>query len=268
MAFTTTVIGVRPADDGRRDRVSEVVETARTRTGGGGFGTVIDRLIRGCVQQAAELQNLPFDEIMRIVAPNDKQRAALEALRASASAEAQRVSAQCPQDEPGPPSARLEAVEQAIDTATATFAAVDPPLRAFYAALDDEQKARLLRDLTLSKSQAREGDSAAKRWERRSRWRGISGAAHDGEANAWTNICEPLTEALRGCPIREIGRRVGLSRHNASPYTSSLPRRSKSPTRSRVPAPPRPRSRRPPAWPCCAHVLRPCVRPQPPSAPR
>ena len=203
--------GVRPADDGRRDRVSEVVETARTRTGGGGFGTVIDRLIRGCVQQAAELQNLPFDEITRIVAPDDTQRGALEALRASATAEAQRVSAQCPQDEPAPPSARLEAVEQAIDTATATFAAVDPPLRAFYAALDDEQKARLLRDLTLSKSQAREGDRAAERWERRSRRRGISGAAHDGEANAWTNICEPLTEALRGWPIREIERRVGLS---------------------------------------------------------
>jgi hypothetical protein len=26
-----------------------------------------------------------------------------------------------------------------------------------------------------------------------------------------------------------------------------------------APAPPRPRSRRPPAWPCCAHALRPCV---------
>jgi len=201
---------VRSGYDGRRDRVSEIVETARARTGGG-FGAVIDRLIRGCAQQAAELQNLPFDEITRIVAPDDTQRSALEALRASATAEAQRVSAQCPQDEPAPPGARLEAVDQAIDTATSTFAAVDPPLRAFYAALDDEQKARLLRDLTLSKSQAREGDRAAERLERRSRRRGISGAAHDGEANAWTNICEPLTEALRGWPIREIERRVGLS---------------------------------------------------------
>src|SRR6516165_1759551 len=201
----------RSGDFGRRDRVTEIVETARARTGGGGFGAVIDRLIRGCVQQAAELQNLPFDEITRIVAPDDTQRGALEALRATATAEAQRISAQCPQDEPAPPGERLEAVEQAIDTATATFAAVDPPLRAFYAALDDEQKARLLRDLTLSKSQARDGDRAAVRLERRSRQRGISDAVHDGEANAWTNICEPLTEALRGWPIREIERRVGLS---------------------------------------------------------
>ena len=110
---------VRPGDDGRRDRLSE--EIARARTGGGGFGAVIDRLIRVCVQQAAELQNLPFDEITRIVAPDDTQRGALEALRASATAGAQRVSAQCPQDEPAPPSARLEAAEQAIDTVTATL---------------------------------------------------------------------------------------------------------------------------------------------------
>jgi hypothetical protein len=43
----------RSGDDGRRDRVSEVVETARARTGGGGSGAVIDRLIRGCVQKFA-----------------------------------------------------------------------------------------------------------------------------------------------------------------------------------------------------------------------
>ena len=86
-----------------------------------------------------------------------------------------------------------------------------PATARVYAALDDEQKARLLRDLTLSRSQAREGERAAERLERRSRWRRISGAAHDGEANAWTNICEPLTEALRGWPICEIERRVGLS---------------------------------------------------------
>jgi LTXXQ motif family protein len=152
-----------------------------------------------------------FAEIRRIVAPDDTQRGALEALRTSASAAAEQVSAQCPQDEPASPSARLEAVEQAIDTATATFAAVDPPLRAFYAALDDEQKARLLRDLTLSGSQAREGDRTAVRLERRSRWRGVPDAAHDGEADAWADICEHFTAALRGWPIREIERRVGLS---------------------------------------------------------
>ena len=68
MAFTAPL-----GDDGWRDRVSERVETARAGTGGG-FGAVINRLILGCIQQAAQLQNMPFDEITRIVAPNDKQR--------------------------------------------------------------------------------------------------------------------------------------------------------------------------------------------------
>jgi ABC-type sugar transport system substrate-binding protein len=67
-------------DDGWRDRVSEGVETARARTGGG-FGAIIDRLIRGCVQQAADLQNLPFDEIARIVAPKAVLIVRLEAVR-------------------------------------------------------------------------------------------------------------------------------------------------------------------------------------------
>jgi hypothetical protein len=55
------------------------------------------------MQQAAGLQNLPFDEITRIVAPNDAQRGALEALRVSATAAAERVSAQSPRDEPALP---------------------------------------------------------------------------------------------------------------------------------------------------------------------
>ena len=193
---------LRHGDDNRRERHAEVV-VGRPRTGGGDFGAVIDRLIRGCMPEATGLQNLPFDDITRITAPDDKQRAALEALRASAHAAAERVSAQCPQDKPAPPSARLEAVQQAIDAATATFAAIDPPLRAFYAALDDEQKARLLRDLTLSKTQPGQ--------EVRSRQREIPAAIHDREDGAWEGICERFASALRGWPISEIERRGGLS---------------------------------------------------------
>jgi hypothetical protein len=200
----------RPREDNWRARQAEAVERARARTGGGAFGAVIDRLIRGCAREAAELKGWPFDQITRIVVPDDAQRAALETLRASVSAGAERLSAECPQDAPAPPWARLEAVEQAIEIATSTFAAVEPPLRAFYAALDDEQKARLLRDLTLSGSHAREGDrAAAERSERRNRRRADSGRGDQGNASA--GICEHLTAVLRGWPIREIERGVRLS---------------------------------------------------------
>jgi len=193
----------RPREENWRARQAETVERARARTGGGAFGAVIDRLIRGCAREAAELKGWPFDQITRIVVPNDAQRAALETLRAAVSAGAERLSAECPQDAPAPPWARLEAVEQAIEIATSTFAAVEPPLRAFYAALDDEQKARL----TLSRPYVREGDRAAEGSERRNRR--LDDSARD-EGNV-LSICEQLTAAMRAWPIREIERGVRLS---------------------------------------------------------
>ena len=89
--------------------------------------------------------------------------------------------------------------------------AVEPPLRAFFAALDDEQKARLLRGLSSSGPQAREGDRTPQRGERRSRRRGVSAAARDGEVNMGAGICENFVAALRGWPTRQIERSVRLS---------------------------------------------------------
>jgi LTXXQ motif family protein len=199
----------RSDDDGRRARAEWLNERGK---GGGAFGAVVDRLVRGCLQQADELRSWPFDDISRIAAPDDTQRAALEALRTSSAAAAERLVADCPQDVPAPPWARLEAVEQAIDAATAAFAAVEPALQAFYAALDDEQKARLLRDLTLAPAQPRAEGRRAERWEeRRYRRRGDTPAGRNAPANGWAGICEHLTAALRGWPIREIERGVRLS---------------------------------------------------------
>jgi hypothetical protein len=192
-----------------RRNVANVVESDRARTGGmggGAVGVLLDRLVRGCQQQAAEFQSWPYEAITQIASPDDAQRSALEALRASTTAAAERLSADCPRDEPVPSGERLVAAEQAIDTVTASYAAVEPPLRAFFAALDDEQKARLLRG-----PQAREGDRTPQRGERRSRLRGVSTTARDGEVNMGPGICENFVAALRGWPIREIERSVRLS---------------------------------------------------------
>ena len=168
---------VRSGDGGRRDLAAPAVETARARIGGGAVGAVIDRLHGACLQQAAELQSWPFERITQVVSPDDAQRSALEALRASTTAAAERLSAECPRSEGAPPWVRFEAVEPAIDMVMSSYAAVEPALRAFYATLDDEQKARLLSDMMLSRSQAREGDRTAERRGRgrrdfrRSPWR-------------------------------------------------------------------------------------------------
>jgi hypothetical protein len=176
--------------------------------GGGAFGAVVDRLLRGCLQQADEFRSWPFETITRITAPDETQRAALEALRGSAAAAAERLSIDCPQSVPAPRWVRLESIEQAIDAATAAFVAVEPALRGFYAALDDEQKARLLLDTTLSAAQAREGDRSG---ERHSRRRGDVPVDRAAGADRRAGICEELSAALRGWPTREIERSMRLS---------------------------------------------------------
>jgi len=175
-------------DTSRRARATEFPDPA-ARGPRGAFGTIVNRLISGCGQQADQLANLPYDDINRIAAPDDAQRAALDALRGTAAQAAQRFASDCPQSVPTAPEVRLEAVEQAIDAATAAFAAVEPALQKFYSALDDEQKARLLRDMTLADPQPRSADRRADRsssrwhepsdrWERRSsRWRAYARAS-------------------------------------------------------------------------------------------
>ena len=96
------------------------------------MGALLDRLVRGCLQQANEFQSWPYDAIVQIASPDDAQRSALEALRASTTAAAERLSAECPRDEPAPAGERLVAAEQAVDTVTSSFATVEPPLRAFF----------------------------------------------------------------------------------------------------------------------------------------
>lgn len=200
----SVVYGHSPRSAGDRRNVANVVETARPSTGGGAVGALLGRLVRGCLQQATEFQNWPYEAITQIASPDDAQRSALEALRASTTAAAERLSADCPRDEPAPSGERLEAAEQAIDTVTSSFAAVEPALRAFFAALDDEQKARLMRDLSSSGQQAREGDRTRERGERRSRRRSVLTAPRDREVNLGAGICENFVAAMRGWPIREI----------------------------------------------------------------
>jgi hypothetical protein len=199
----------------RRARAEPGDVSARGPRAGGPFGTVVARLISGCAQQGDQLARWPFEDITRIAAPDEAQRAALESLRANAAQAADRLAADCPQSVPAAPAVRLEAVEQAIDAATAAFTAVEPSLQQFYAALDDEQKARLLRDLTLA-STPRASDRSAERSRdrserRRDRYRAYAAASnrdYDSESvrtdglgsnSAARSVSSP-PHATRACP--------------------------------------------------------------------
>jgi LTXXQ motif family protein len=201
-------------DSARRDRTTKLPETPIR--GAGALSVVVERLISGCGQQAGELGNLPFAAIARIAAPDEVQSSALEALRETAMHATERFASACPQSVPAEPVVRLEAVEQAIDAANAAFATVVPTLQKFYSALDDEQKARLLRDMTPANAPASANERTAKRSGKRldrlsSPLRAYASADHTLAAKGWDGICEDSISALRGWPIQEIESGVGLS---------------------------------------------------------
>jgi hypothetical protein len=176
----------RSREDVTRSRDDARGDAALSRGRGGSFGAAIDKLVRGCAAQAAEFENWPFDSIAGAVSPDDNQRKALEALRDAAKQAAQKLATECPQDVPAAPAARLEAVEQGIAATLAAYDTVEPKLQAFYGALNDEQKARLYRDMaapvaskpaetTDARAAQAAQDQRAKRREdyssRRHRWR-------------------------------------------------------------------------------------------------
>jgi hypothetical protein len=113
-----------------------IVRRARATTlpgipnrGAGALSIVVDRLISGCGQQAGELGNLPFATIARITTPDQVQSGALEALRGTVTKAAERLASDCPQSMPAEPAVRLEAVERAIDAATAALTVSCPRCR-------------------------------------------------------------------------------------------------------------------------------------------
>src|SRR5262245_28402535 len=125
---------------------------------------------------------------------------------------------------PTGPAVRLEAMEQAIDAARAAFNVVEPALQRFYSALDDEQKARLLRDITLAGAPARPGERTAERYgersdRRSSRWRAYASADRNAR-NAATRCAESSGERALMNPITGI---AGCCARAASGHAAAAP---------------------------------------------
>ena len=128
-------------------------------------------------------------------------------------------------------------MEQGIDVTLKAFDVVEPALQAFYGALNDEQKARLYREMASASdrnppqtSGRREVQDSREYSSRRHRWRDYAAAreaaareaaARDTAARntaprqqsaaGWSGVCEELAAALRNWPVREIERNVRLS---------------------------------------------------------
>jgi hypothetical protein len=104
--------------------------------GPGGMGVM-------CDPRGAGLAEWRMERIERLIKPTDAQRAALNELRNASSKAAETIAAACPREFPAGASARLEAMEKRLDAMLVAVKTVRPAFEAFYATLNDEQKARI-----------------------------------------------------------------------------------------------------------------------------
>lgn len=104
--------------------------------GMGGMGAM-------CDPRGAGLAEWRMERIERLVNPNDAQRAALDNLRNASTKAAEIIAAACPREFPASATGRLELMEKRLDAMQQAIRTVRPAFDAFYATLNDEQKARV-----------------------------------------------------------------------------------------------------------------------------
>jgi LTXXQ motif family protein len=104
--------------------------------GMGGMGAI-------CDPRGAGLAEWRMERIERLITPNEAQRAALDNLRTASTKAAEIVAAACPREFPEGATARLELMEKRLDAMQQAIKTVRPAFDAFYATLNDEQKARV-----------------------------------------------------------------------------------------------------------------------------
>jgi hypothetical protein len=107
-----------------------------------------------CSGQKAGLSALPIDEIDRVVRPTDAQVKALERLDERTRQAVEILNKVCPTSTPGTPVGRLEMMQERLEAMIEAANSVRPALQDFYAALNDEQKAKFNR---LGRDSARGG---------------------------------------------------------------------------------------------------------------
>ena len=142
--------------DDQKERFNALGPNSRPdrRRARGGSVPQPDRLTRACQIGASEPADWPIARIEQAVRPDERQRAALNDLRAATIEAAKIAQSACPAELPLTPPGRLAMMERRIDAFRRAVETLRPALTKFYASLDDEQKARFNRALAGNERQA------------------------------------------------------------------------------------------------------------------
>ncbi len=104
--------------------------------GPGRFGDLCDPRMAGFAAYR-------IDQVERTVKPTEAQRKLLDDLKTASTKAAETMTAACPTATPATVPARLEFMEKRAEAMLASVKTVRPAFDAFYASLDDQQKAKL-----------------------------------------------------------------------------------------------------------------------------
>ena len=98
---------------------------------------------RSCGPGPAGLKSWSADRIDQTLPLNEQQRAKFNGLKAASQRAIQYLNESCPKHDAASPTGRLETIERRLSAMLEAVRTVQPALDDFYAALTDEQKARL-----------------------------------------------------------------------------------------------------------------------------
>jgi LTXXQ motif family protein len=190
------------------ERYSRTNDT-QERAPGTGFAAALEQWIRGCKQEALEWKSWPLELVAQIARVDDAQRNALVRTQAAAENVAETLASSCPSDSPASLADKFDLLDHVLEGLVAGLDRLRPSIEAFYSALNDEQKARLV---ALYMSQA---SSQRPEQNRRPPQKYPPTVQQDATCQQWAG-------SLRAWPMRQIESGMPLSDdQKAALYTLS-----------------------------------------------
>lgn len=96
-----------------------------------------------CSPAAAGFAGWRIDRLERSIKPTEAQRGKFDELKAASNKASEAMRVACSTDAATTAPGRMAAMEKRLDAMLQAVKTIPPPLKAFYATLSDEQKARL-----------------------------------------------------------------------------------------------------------------------------
>ncbi len=130
---------VNSLDDPQRKRFNAIAFGARSHK----RAAPANALGGLCSEQAKDFANLPISDIETTVKPAGEQQTAVFTALKNASAEAASgMQSSCPTTTPATLTDRFDLITKRLDAMAGAVKTIEPPLKTFYASLNDDQKAR------------------------------------------------------------------------------------------------------------------------------